>query len=454
MQVSKSILIQRALLGVFWVLGTIGFICDEFIPGLESLRSYILLACDGMMVLLGLACLRHRTDAAFIGTLTLLGLISSLFLNRLPILFTINGMRVFIGAMFCYPVFRYFMDSPSRREQFIKSWDKNLEIFLWLQVPCIAYQFILYGADDHGGGSLGNWYSGTISMMIYLISFYLMKKRINARNFTGSIIKNYKYVLLLTPTFFNETKISFVLLVLYFILLMPIDKRMFKRALLITPILTILFVVGYTTYQLTFKGDLPNTSESVNIFSEEYLIEYMFIDLERAEEDATWNMENNENGIADVPRVTKFLLLPMFEENEPGHIPLGFGVGHFKGGTKMSHSEFYDQYEWYLVGTIPYFIHVYLQLGLAGILWFIVYLVSIFVRHPEGLPKRDQNLQLFLVILIIINFFYIESMRDIVFCMVLYGLCACSWLPSDSEAAEVDADGPLPAPRATLPNAT
>ena len=51
MQVSKSILIQRALLGVFWVLGTIGFICDEFIPGLESLRSYILLACDGMMVL-------------------------------------------------------------------------------------------------------------------------------------------------------------------------------------------------------------------------------------------------------------------------------------------------------------------------------------------------------------------------------------------------------------------
>ena len=44
--------------------------------------------------------------------------------------------------------------------------------------------------------------------------------------------------------------------------------------------------------------------------------------------------------------------------------------------------------------------------------------------------------------------------RDIVFCMVLYGLCACSWLPSDSEAAEVDADGPLPAPRATLPNAT
>ena len=431
MQVSKSILIQRALLGVFWVLGTIGFICDEFIPGLESVRSYILLACDGMMVLLGLACLRHRTDAAFIGTLTLLGLISSLFLNRLPILFTINGMRVFIGVMFCYPIFRYFWDDPNRRDRFIKAFDKNLEVFLWLQVPCILYQFIVYTAGDHGGGSLGNWYSGTISMMIYLISFYLIRKRINPRHFISSILTNYKYVLLLTPTFLNETKISFVLLVLYFILLVPIGKRMFARALIVVPVMSLLFGVGYMTYKMTYTGEVSKTADGLDIFSEEYLMEYMFMDVERAEEDATWNMENNENGLADIPRATKFLLLPMFEENEPGHIPMGFGVGHFKGGTKLSHSELYDQYEWYLIGTIPYFIHVYLQLGLVGILWYIVFLVSIFVRHPEGLSKRDLNMQLFLVILIGINFFYVESLRDPVFCIVLYGLVAGAWLPGE-----------------------
>ena len=100
----------------------------------------------------------------------------------------------------------------------------------------------------------------------------------------------------------------------------------------------------------------------------------------------------------------------------------------------MEHSEFYDQYEWYLIGTIPYFIHVYLQLGLVGILWYIVFQVSIFVRHPEGLSKRDLNMQLFLVILIGINFFYIESMRDPVFCIVLYGLVAGSWLPDNASA--------------------
>lgn len=441
MQVTKPILIERALLGVFWVLGTIGFICDEVVPGLDSLRSYVLLACDAVLVLIGLMSLRHRADLLFIGSLLLISLVSSLVFNRLPVTFTVNGMRVFIGVMFCYPIFRYFMDSPSRREHFIRSLDKNLEIFLWLQVLCIGYQFIIYGADDHGGGSLGNWYSGPISMMIYLISFYLMKKRIDPKHFVASILKNYKYVLLLTPTFFNETKISFVLLVLYFVLLVPIDKRLFLRALFVTPIMVLLFVFGYTTYQLTYKGEMKTDSvEGVDIFSEEYLLEYIISDVENAEEGAEWTMDNSEYGLADIPRVTKFLLLPMFEEDNPGHVPLGFGVGHFKGGSKMDYSEFHDQYEWYLMGTIPYLIHIYLQLGVVGVLWLFVYLVSLFVRHPKGCSRRDINLQLFLAILISINFFYIETLREAVFCIVVYGFLAMAWLSDGQNAQPSDAD--------------
>lgn len=433
MRVTKSILIERALIGVFWVLGTMGFICDELIPGLDSLRSYILLACDGILVLLGLMCLKHKADIIFIAVLLLLSLTSSIVLNRLPIFFSANGMRVFIGAMFCYPIFRYFMDESYRYDHFVKTLDKHLEVFLWLQVFCIGYQFVIYGADDHGGGSLGNWNSGTISMMIYLISFYLMKKRINPKHFMASIINNYKYVLLLTPTFFNETKISFVLLVLYFILLVPIDKRLFMRSIIVMPIMSLLFLLGYTTYQLTYKGEVSNTVENVDIFSEEYLMEYIFRDLEDAEEGALWSMDNDETGLTDVPRLTKFLLLPMFEEDNPGHVMFGFGVGHFKGGTKMDHSEFYDQYEWYLMGTIPYFIHIYLQLGVVGLLVFIVFLISLFMRHPERCPRRDLNMQLFLAILIGINFFYIETMRDPIFCIVLYGMIAMSWLPDEKE---------------------
>ena len=439
MQLTKPIFIERALLGVFWVLGTIGFIIDEIIPGASSLRSYVLLACDGVLVMLGLMCMRHKADFLYAGSLLLISVVSSLVFNRLPIPFTVNGLRVFVGVMFVYPIFRYFMDSASRREHFVDKLDKHLEIFLWLQVFCIGYQFVLYGADDHGGGSLGNWASGTISMMIYLISFYLMKKHINPRHFMASILTNYKYVLLLTPTFLNETKISFVLLVLYFVLLVPIDKRLFSRAVFVIPVMALLFAFGYTTYQLTYKGETTTgrvDDGNVDIFSEEYLMEYIISDVENAEEGVEWTLDNSEFGTADIPRVTKFLLLPMFEEDNPGHVPLGFGVGHFKGGTKMDHSEFYTQYEWYLMGTIPYLIHIYLQLGVIGVLWFVVYLVSLFVRHPEGCSRRNLNIQLFVAILISINFFYIEAMRDPFFCIVLYGILAMAWLPDDEKSAE------------------
>ena len=437
MRVTKSILIERALIGVFWVLGTMGFICDELIPGLESLRSYILLACDAIMVLLGLMCLKHKADFITIGILLLLTLTSSIVLNRLPIFFSANGMRVFIGAMFCYPVFRYFMDDSRRHDHFVKTLDKHLEVFLWLQVFCIGYQFVIYGADDHGGGSLGNWYSGIISMLIYLISFYLMKKRINPKHFMASIINNYKYVLLLLPTFFNETKISFVLLVLYFILLMPIDKRLFVRSLIVMPVMSLLFLLGYTTYQLTYKGDVSNTADDLDIFSEEYLMEYVLSDVENAEENVEWSLEYDEKGVADIGRLTKFLLLPMFEEDNPGHIMFGFGVGHFKGGTKMEHSEFYDQYEWYLMGTIPYLIHIYLQLGVVGVLCFIAFLVSLFLRHSELYPRRDLNLQIFLIIFIGINLFYAESLRDLFFCIIVYGFVALAWLPDDKASGQL-----------------
>jgi len=450
MQVTKSILLERVFIGLFWVLGTTGFICDEIIPGLDSLRTYIMLACDATLVLLGLACLRHRADIIFIGSLVLISLTSSLVLNGLSMKFTVNGMRVFIGLMFCYPIFRYFMDEDSRREHFLKTLDKSLEIFLWLQVFCIGYQFILYGADDHGGGSLGNWNSGTISMMIYLISFYLMKKRVNPKHFVNSIIHNYKYVLLLTPTFFNETKISFLLMIIYFILLMPIDKRMFTRALFVGPIFAILFIVGYSTYQITYKGDLAGTAGNGNIFSEEYLIEYIFSDLEDAEDAANWSLNESESGMPDVPRLTKFLLLPMFEEDNPGHIPLGFGVGHFKGGTKMDHSELFDYYEWYMLGTIPYLIHIYIQIGVVGLLWYFAFLVSLFVRHPKGYSKRDMNLQLFLLLLIGMNFFYSDSMRDPIFCMILYGFAAAAWFPDEKKAEEVTEEDATALPQATV----
>ena len=428
MTVTRPILYEYALMGVFWVLGTIGFVCDEIISPLESLRPYVLLACDALLILLGLACMRHRTDVVLVVTLGVLIIVSSVPFNGLSWKHAFNGGRVFISAMFVYPIFRYFWDNAKRHDHFVKTLDKNLFLFLALQAFCVTYQFFLYGAGDHGGGSLGDLHSGTISMLIYLISFYLLKKNLDHKHFWYSLWENKMYIILLFPTFLNETKVSFVLLLLYFVLLLPIDRRFFIRTVVIAPILAMVFFVGYSVYRVTYQGEFAGTSaDNVDIFSEEYLLEYMLMDIENAEEDATWNMENSATGLADLPRATKFLLLAQFEEDHPGHIPLGFGVGHFKGGTKLDHTDFFYEYEWYLVGTIPYLIHIYLQLGLVGVIWFFTFWILMFVRKPDLYQERDWNLHLFIALLIALNLVYIEAMRNPVFCIPLYGLIVAGW---------------------------
>jgi len=212
MTVTRPILYEHILFAVFWILGTCGFIGDELFDVFTKQRSLILLACDALIVLLGLACLRHRADVITIVSLTVLAITASVPLNGIPWKLALNGTRVFVGAMFVYPIFRYFWDDPKRHDHFIRRLDKNLYLFLWLQVFCLSYQYFVYGAGDHGGGSLGNWYSGTISMLIYLISFYLLRKRVDSKHFWSSLWINKQYFFLLLPTFLNETKVSFVLL--------------------------------------------------------------------------------------------------------------------------------------------------------------------------------------------------------------------------------------------------
>jgi len=442
MRTTKPILIENILLGVFWVLAVVGFVGDELISAVATYRSAIMLLCDAVLVGLGVACLRHRSDLVMIISLLVIVLVSNLAINGLGVMFTLNGLRDFIGAMFCYPIFRYFTDNQARYSHFVKRFDEALKIFLFLQAFCITYQFVRYGAGDAGGGSLGNWYSGIISMLIYLISFYLLHKRIVANQFWTSLWRNKVYIILLFPTFLNETKISFVLLPLYFVLLMPIDKRIFLRAIVIVPLMSLLFVVGYAIYKVTYQGNLAGTAGNANIFSEEYLIEYMLMDIDDAEDDANWNMENSKTGVADIPRITKFLLLAQIDEENPGHIAWGFGVGQFKGGTQIERSQFYNDYEWYLLGTIPYAIHVYIQLGVVGMVWIIVFLITIFVRKPSPRHQRDWNLQLYLALLLMMNFFYIEALRDPIFCLVTYGLVALSWLPPTQDATAEPIEAP------------
>jgi hypothetical protein len=293
----------------------------------------------------------------------------------------------------------------------------------------------MYGAGDHGGGSLGNYNSGIISILIYLISYYLLNKRIDTNHFWASLWDNKIFVISLFPTFLNETKISFVFLLMFFLLLIPIDRRLFKRLLLAIPIITIITICGTIVYV-----DTTNNVFS-GILSKEGFEDYFIggdlsniADLAQAEGNQEWVMNQDER--PDVPRVLKLILLPELEMQNPGHTITGFGVGQFKGNTTLQASNFATEYDWFINGSVPYIFHVFIQLGVIGIIWLIIFWVQNLVIRPKG-KKRNMNLQFLLILTILIILIYNEMFRDAFTGIVFFYILSSSWIEVRENESEV-----------------
>lgn len=423
----KAVIYQRVLFTVFWVFATFGFVNDEILPFITSLRSPLFFGIDLVIIGLGLATMREsRWSMLSIGIFTLLSLVVTVILNGYSLLFYINGYREFVGIAYFYPIIRYFNNTEQRRARFVRAFDKNLYIFLVIQAVCITFQFFKYGAGDQGGGSFGNNYSGVVSLSIYAISFYLMQKRIDRNHFFDSLWANKSLIFLLYPTFLNETKVSFVLLLLYFFLLLPLDRKMFMRIVISVPVVAVLFFLGDIVYSSQESG-------KNDFLSKEYLAEYLIGDIDDPEGDAKYNLE--ENSATDLPRYLKFVLMQQLDAEHPGHVLTGFGVGQFKGGNNMERSALADEYDWLFFGTMPYALHVYIQLGVLGLLWMVFNFWVMFTEHPVGLGRRNKLIQFYLVLNVLIVLVYNEAFRGPEFSFFFASILATSWLKPEPVAS-------------------
>ena len=68
------------------------------------------------------------------------------------------------------------------------------------------------------------------------------------KNYWQSLKKNKEYFLLLLPTFFNETKISFIFVLCYLVLLMKIQWKSMRKLLLASPLLIALIIGLFYAY--------------------------------------------------------------------------------------------------------------------------------------------------------------------------------------------------------------
>ena len=414
----KYVLYRRTLFTIFWVWATFGFLQEELLPFLASIRSVLFLGLDALLLLLIILIVRDRKALFFAGGFLLLAVFSTFFVQKLSVINLINGCRDFLPLL-SLPLFvemqrRYGND-------FVVRFDKQLFYFLVLQAPCIVWQFLNYGANDAGGGSLGYGFSGIISTSIYIISFYLIQKRWTYTNYFAELMRNKQYILLLFPSFLNETKVSFVFLLCYFLLLVKIDAKVMIKMTFVAPLVLVLMIVVYNIY-LSATGNKDDIT-SLDYYTETYLAvddpeQLMMIGemLQGGEfEDDSWDV--------DLPRFTKIMFYPALMESSDNSQLIGAGVSHFKGGTSLAQTKFAEDYHWALTGTVPYLYFLLVQLGYIGAIGFVVYILFYGFKIGQKLPNRMLNIQVLLFVVVAIVLCYNDAFRvgvfNMLFCYIL-----------------------------------
>ena len=439
MQVSKSELIWRVFIVAFWVRAMWGYTVEVIVPPLRDLEPMMMLAFDAVMVLLGLITMRRRTDVLYAIAFVAVAFVITCVFNDYSFTFYLNGLRDFIGYIFLVPIFHYFQATPERHDTMRRRFDRHLWVFLIIQAVCVTHQFLVFGAGDHGGGSLGNYNSGVITTLIYLISFHLALPRMRGRSYLAGLWHNRWLLFLLFPTFLNETKVSFVFLAMYLLLLLPMDRRIFARTLAAIP-LVVLFLV------MAMIGYVKSTGDDVkDIFNPEFYTEKYLLN-DESEQYAKFLLEEDNGEIEDIPRFTKLLLIGDMSDEHPGHWLTGFGVGHFKGGTVTDQSEFYKEYYWMLYGTVPYLLHMWVQLGVIGLLLMVVFFVIHMLPDRDGF-RPDANITIYLILLAIVILFYNESWRNTFMFLIVDYVMIITRHPSPKVTpAEIKHSEPTPSP--------
>lgn len=423
--IRKSTIILFVFLLAFWLTGSVPFVMQEITHDkCETARLLINNACQLMMACIGLWTLRSRTDIAIMAVTVGVTYYSTCIINSESTLIWLNGLRRYFPYMFVLPVIRYFFADRGRRDRFVRAFDKNLYVFLWIQFPCLGLQALMWGMGDLGGGSLGWYNSGIISQLIYLISFYLMVRRWNPRlGYLGNLGANWVLLVLLLPSFFNETKISFIFLLLYFLFLLPFDRYFLRRLLFVIPMVAVVMggAVWFYVSTIDKKGEILEGNFIKNYVMGSNMIDLAFDLMESdVDTDDVWE--------ADYARGIKFALLPTLLERGNGENELwGYGVGQFKGGNGMDKTKFAKHYEWFLRGTQTEMFNNVVELGYIGgalllVYWGVVF--RLFTRAGRG--NRNRRMQWWMGINMLMMILYAPGFDVLPFVCIALFLCFIS----------------------------
>ncbi len=401
------------ILFLLTVSGSVSFIVGYFQLGINP--SYVYLAMEAVMLFTAFLSFNLRNSSQVISLLILFVFVCilSFYVNRheLGLLYFVNGLRDFLPYLLFPVIFLNIFQSAAFRS-LPKTIDVFLYIFLIFQIPAAFLQFFESGAGDEVGGTLGSGGSGMLTFTIYLSTYYLMIRDFDHRKFMKSLWKRSYLLLFWIPTFINETKISFLMIILFFILLAPLKlSSIFKITFIAALIIPVLLLFN------NFYSQVAGKDFFTDIFKKEYLQEYLL-----------GNDNVDLSGNMDVPRLMKIKLALELQKGD--RFIFGNGIGQFKGGSVLDLTSFSTRYNWLLAGSVPMSFFVFIQAGLVGYIVFVLIWFNLLKkawRNKSFIYAR--NFSLYCTISFVIIQFYNDSLRALFFCcMMMYFMTfAASW---------------------------
>ena len=243
-------LVSKWTLIVYFTVMTVyayGSFAGELFPSLASPMSMVRAGCDAIFLAIGFAYF-FRRENRFLRIMGILFLMVSSVTYKLnvgvnDVVTHLNGLREPLVLLTALAITTSVFHSPSRL-RFIKQMNRFLLIFLIVQIPVSIYQFIQYGAGDQVGGTFSDGGSGMISQIIFIAVYYFLLARSGRFDGIGfSLFKSIPLLILLIPVFINETKISFILIAIMFVLQLHLSIK--KMLISISAGLILLFAPAH-----------------------------------------------------------------------------------------------------------------------------------------------------------------------------------------------------------------
>ncbi len=396
-------------------------------PSVDQLFRLITFGGDIAMIFLVL--ISFRRARGFYGLKYLLAFLAlSAFtliynLDRNDPVSHLNGMREPL-FFFLALVIMYGFSRSEWSQRFHNYFNGFLLLFAVAQVPVSVLQFLRYGAGDDVGGTFGWGGSGTVTLLLFMIAFYVIVRWGSRGNHDYfSLVTVLLSLLLLIPCAINETKISFILLAV-FIALLTLSKHI-ARAI---PLL----LLGIVVFELLVLLYSQTVESATDLLDQKFLETYLFHDTRTA---------------VDIPRFQKMSMSIAFMAKDPPTLLVGIGYGVFAGGKMLGPSALSRTLS-YLVGTRMYINTIWLQ---GGILALVLYGLCMFRFMKSGrvISSNMRRFRIFIFFMMAVMWFYSEAMLNRVFAVIAAYLIlwiddgGIDTVPSAATAAE-DLENEIP----------